>query len=184
MHAINVPSGRGSTTGRYGPSTKVWVLLLVRHGPRASWRVLTNHRVNRPVRFGFSRVALGYHPGPDVRVVLTRPASSGPIRWSSVPVAPGPSCARSSRPAPVDPRLAAAVALEEEHGPRSPEGFTNDPLTDVVWVHLTGLSLHVSHDGRLSFLARSRPSEETPLFEVVDVVLPLFLAATAVASGA
>lgn len=46
--------------------------------------------------------------------------------------------------------------------------------------------LYVSPDGRLSFRAlfTIRRSRTAPLFEVVDVVLPFYLAVTAIASGA
>ena len=93
-----------------------WVLLLVRRGPRAFWRRLTHAPCRSALRFGFSTVAHGYRPEPDVAVVLTPPG----------PVEPGPSIISPRRVrdfvrtvvgAPSEPRLDALVALEEEHGP-------------------------------------------------------------------
>jgi hypothetical protein len=186
-----------------------WVLLLVRRGPRAFWRGLTNAPYRSALLFGFSTVAQGYHPEPDVEVVLTPP---GPLeRHASIisarrvrdfvrAIAPGAS---------PDPRLNALVALEEEHGPRD---LTGDHLRDAEGAPTCGPFLNVEASGRLSLRTRSihRPpfpdahlfavdpwSDAEPLFmdtdplydtdalfDVVDVLLPLYLAATAISSGA
>ncbi len=161
-----------------------WVLLLVRRGPRAVWKRLTHAPVIRPANFGFSRIARGYDRGPDIKVTLTPPGLREPA-----PLIVSPSrvrnFARDVFPAdPPNPYLAAAVAMEEEHG--TPP-LTGDPLRDIAWVSMGPLLLCVAPDGGLSLQARSihrSPSEDAALFDVVDVVLPLYLAATAISSGA
>jgi hypothetical protein len=185
-----------------------WVLLLIRRGPRAFWGGLTHAPYRSSLRFGFSTVAQGHHPEPDVAVMLTPPRAVEPdpsiisprqVRNFVRAVAPG---------APPDPRLDALVALEEEHG--SPT-LTGDPVSDAAGAHTCGPYLRVDSTGRLSFRTRSihrppfedahlfedpfsdseplfldeDPSYDTdPLFDVVDVMLPLYLAATAISSGA
>jgi hypothetical protein len=185
-----------------------WVLLLVRRGPRAFWSRLTHAPYRSSLRFGFSTVAQGYRPEPDVAVVLTPPGTVEPdpsfisprqVRNFVRTVVPG---------APPEPRLGALVALEEEHG--SP-GLTGDPVRDAAGARTCGPYLSVDAVGRLSLRTRSihRPSFEDahlfedpfsdsdplfldrdplydtdPLFDVVDVLLPLYLAATAISSGA
>lgn len=161
-----------------------WVLLLVRQGPRAVWKRLTHAPVVRPANFGFSRIALGYDRGPDIKVTLTPPGLRQPD-----PLTVSPSRVRAFVrevfPAdPPNPSLDAAVGIEEEHG--TPP-LTGNLIRDVVWASMGHLLLHVSPDGGLSLQARSihrRPSEDAALFDVVDVVLPLYLAATAISSGA
>ena len=85
------------------------------------------------------------------------------------------------------------MALEEEHGPLGAEGFEYDPFKHDIWGDLAGVLFHVSATGDLSFRSRSicrspvqdaPPSEEAPLFDVVDVVLPFYIATAAIASGA
>jgi hypothetical protein len=186
-----------------------WVLLLVRRGPRAFWRRLTHAPYRSALRFGFSTVASGYHPEPDVAVVLTPSGAVGPdpsiisprrVRDFVRSVVPG---------APSEPRLDALVALEEEHGPN---GLTGDPLRDAAGARTCGPYLSVDANGRLSLRTRTihRPSFEDahsfhfgrfsepeprfldddplydtdPLFDVVDVLVPLYLAATGISSGA
>ena len=186
-----------------------WVLLLVRRGPRAFWNCLTHVPYRSALCFGFSTVAQGYHPGPDVAVVLTPPGTVEPnpsiisprqVRSFVRTVAPG---------APSEPRLDALVALEEEHGPH---GLSGDPLQDACGASTCGPFLSVGPTGRLSLRTRSihRPPFEDahlfevgpfsdseplfmdedpfydtdPLFDVVDVLLPLYLAASAISSGA
>lgn len=170
-----------------------WALLLIRRGPRAFWGRLTRQPFYHHAHFGFSPVALGYPEGPDVIATLT-PRS---------PRHPDPSVVSPSRvrallhevfPAsPLDPYLSADVALEEEHGPRSAEGFDYDPFRHDIWGDLAGVLFHVSATGHLSFRSRSicrppvqgaPPSEEAPLFDVVNVVVPFYIATTAIASGA
>jgi hypothetical protein len=94
---------------------------------------------------------------------------------------------------PLDPNLRAAVALEEEHGPLSAESFEYNPFQHDIWGDLAGVLVHVSATGHLSFQSRSicRPpvhgaprSKEAPLLDVVDVVLPFYIATTAIACGA
>ena len=185
-----------------------WVLLLVRRGPRAFWGRLTHAPFRTSLRFGFSTVAQGWRPEPDVAVVLTPPGTVEPdpsiisprqVRNFVRTVAPG---------APPDPRLDALVALEEEHGT---SGLTGDPVSDAEGARTCGPYLSVDAKGRLSLRTRSihRPPYEDahlfedpfsdseplfmdhdpfydtdPLFDVVDVLLPLYLAATAISSGA
>ena len=186
-----------------------WVLLLVRRGPRAFWRRLTHAPIRSALRFGFSTVAHGYRPEADVAVDLTPswPVDRDPsiisprrVRDFVRTVVPG---------APAEPRLDALVALEEEHGPAS---LTGDPVQDAAGAQTCGPYLSVEANGRLSLRTRSihRPSFEDarrfgagrfsdpeplfwdedplydtdPLFDVVDVLLPLYLAATAISSGA
>jgi hypothetical protein len=172
-----------------------WVLLLIRRGPRAVWRRICSAPHTHPANFGFSNVALGYDSHLDVGVVLT-PAGR---------VEPDPSIISPRRmrdfvcdtfPAePVAPRLVALVSLEEEYGPRTREGFTGREISDYMGAPMGPVYLSVSAVGRLSMTARHiyRPpsedtywptSEDTTLFEVVDVMLPLYLAASAIASGA
>ena len=170
-----------------------WVLLLVRRGPRAFWREATCGPFYHHAHFGFSRIALGFPEGPDVLAVLTP--------WG--PRHPDPSVISPARvrdflhgvfpESPLDPYLSADVALQEEHGPRSAEGFEYDPFRHDIWGDLAGVLFHVSATGHLSFQSRSicRPlvqgapaSEEAPLFDVVDIVLPLYIATAAIASGA
>jgi hypothetical protein len=99
-----------------------WVLLLVRRGPRAFWGALTHAPYWSSLRFGFSTVAQGFRPEPDVALVLTPPGtveadpsiiSPRQVRNFVRTVAPG---------VPPDPRLDALVALEEEHGSPSLTG--------------------------------------------------------------
>ena len=170
-----------------------WVLQLVRRRPRAFWREATQGPFYHRAHFGFSRIALGYPDGSDVIAVLT---PRGPRH-------PEPSVISPSRvrdllhgvfPAsPLDPYISAAVALEEEHGLVGAEGFAYDPFTHAIWGDLAGVLFHVSATGDLSFQSRSirclpvqgaPPSEEDPLFDVLDVVLPLYIATAAIASGA
>ena len=108
-----------------------------------------------------------------------------------------------------EPRLDALVALEEEHGLRPLSG---DPVRDAAGASTCGPFLSLVATGQLSLRTRSihRPSFEDahrfhfrlssdpeplfldpdplydtdPLFDVVDVLLPLYLAATAISSGA
>jgi hypothetical protein len=186
-----------------------WVLLLVRRGPRAFWRGLTNAPYRSALCFGFSTVAQGYRPEPDVKVVLTPP---GPVEPDPSIISPRQVRAfvRTIAPAvPSEPRLEALVALEEEHGPY---GLSGDPLHDACGASTCGPFLSVGPTGRLSLRTRSihRPPFEDahlfevgpfsdseplfmdqdplydtdPLFDVVDVLLPLYLAATSIASGA
>jgi hypothetical protein len=186
-----------------------WVLLFVRRGPRAFWARLTHAPYRSTLRFGFSTIAQGYNAGPDVAVVLTPPGPPEPdpgiisprrVRDFVRAVVPG---------ATSEPRLDALVALEEEHGH---SGLTGDPVRDAMGARAGGPYLSVDATGRLSLRTRSihRPSfEDThrfyvgrfsdpeprfldddplydtdPLFDVVDVLLPLYLAATAVSNGA
>ncbi len=95
-----------------------WVLVLVRRGPRAFWRRLTHAPYRSALCFGFSTIAQGYHPEPDVAVVLTPP---GPFEPDPSIISPRRVRAfvRAMAPGtPPDPRLDALVALEEEHGLR------------------------------------------------------------------
>jgi hypothetical protein len=94
---------------------------------------------------------------------------------------------------PLDSYLRANVALEEEHGPLRAQGFDYDPFKHDIWGDLFGVLFHVSATGHLSFRSRSicrppvqdaPPSEGAPLFGVVDVVLPFYIATAAIASGA
>jgi hypothetical protein len=185
-----------------------WILPLVRRGPRGFWRRLTHAPYRSTLCFGFSTVAQGYHPGPDVALVL-RPGAVEPdpsiispsqVRAFVRTVVPG---------APLEPRLDALVALEEEHGLQPLSG---DPLHDACGASTCGPFLSIGPTGRLSLRTRSihRPPYEDahlfdpgsfwdseplfmdvdpfydtdPLFDVVDVLLPLYLAATAIANGA
>jgi hypothetical protein len=87
--------------------------------------------------------------------------------------------------APLAPQLVAAAALEEEFGPRAREGFTGQ--NDHMGAPLGSVYLSISAFGRLTITARSihgSPSEGITLFEAVEVMLPLYLAASAVTSGA
>jgi hypothetical protein len=186
-----------------------WALLLLRRGPRVFWRHLTRAPYRSPLYFGFSTVALGYRPGPDVELVLTplSPLEPDPsiisprqVRAFVRAIAPG---------APPEPRLDALVALGEEHGPQPLSG---DPLHDACGASICGPFLSVGPTGLLSLRNRSihRPAFEDahrfevgpfsdseplimdedpfydtgPLFDVVDVLLPLYLAAIAISSGA
>ena len=184
------------------------MLLLVRRGPRAFWGRLTHAPFRTSLRFGFSTVAQGFRPEPDVAIVLTPPGKVEPdpsiisprqVRNFVRTVAPG---------APPDPRHDALVVLEEEHGSPS---LTGDPVRDAEGARTCGPYLSVDATGRLSLRTRSihRPPYEDahlfedpfsdseplfldydpfydtdPLFDVVDVLLPLYLAATAISSGA
>ena len=181
-----------------------WVLLLVRRGPRAFWRGLIYAPYRSALRFGFSTVAQGYPAGPDVAVALTAPE---PVEPDPSIISPRQVRAfvRGVVPAaPPEPRLDALVALEEEHGPQD---LTGDPLRDAVGARAGGPYLSVDAKGRLSLRTRSihRPPFEDahlfddlfsdteplfldedplydtdPLFDVVDVLLPLYLATTAI----
>src|ERR1700728_2033228 len=170
-----------------------WFLLLVRRGPRAFWREATRAPFYHHAHFGFSRIALGYSEGPDVMAVLT---PGGPRR-------PDPAVVSPSRVrdflhevfpgSPLDASLSAAAALEEEHGPFSAEGFEYDPFKHDIWGDVAGVLVHVSATGDLSFRSRSicrppvqgaPPSEEAAFFDIVDVVLPFYMATAAIASGA
>ena len=132
-----------------------WVLLLIRRGPRAFWREATRWPFYHRAHFGFSRIALGYSEGPDVKAVLTL---RGPRH-------PDPSVVSPSRmrdflhevfPAsPLDPYLSANVALEKEHGPLSAAGFEYDPFRHDIWGDLAGVLFHVSATCDLSFQSRS-----------------------------
>jgi hypothetical protein len=192
------PSGPGS---RVGPA------------PRSPWPAsvlgtLTHASFRSSLRFGFSTVAEGYRPQPDVAVVLTPSGTVEPdpsiispcqVRKFVRTVAPG---------APRDPRLDALVALEEEHGTPN---LTGDRVRDAAGARTCGPYLSVGATGRLSLRTRSiyRPPFEDfhlfedpfsdseslfldqdplydtdPFFDVVDVLLPLYLAATAISSDA
>ena len=179
-----------------------WVLILVRRGPYALWRALIHAPYRSTLCFGFSTVAQGYRPEPDVAVVLSPPGPAMPdptiisprqVRHFIRTVAPG---------APSDPRLDARVALEEEHGLAH---LTGDPLRDGIGVPVCGSFLRLDATGRLSLRARRihRPPfenahlledplsdseplflDEDPLFDAVDVLWPLYLATVAISSGA
>ena len=173
-----------------------WVLLLVRRGPGAVWRSICRAPRTPAANFGFSNVALGHNSHLDVRVILTPfgrvepdPSIISPRRMRDF--------VRDTFPAePLAPRLVALVALEEEYGPQTREGFTGREITDYMGAPMgRPVYLSVSAVGRLSLTARHiyRPPsedtyqptfEDTTLFEVVDVMLPLYLAASAIASGA
>ena len=186
-----------------------WVLVLVRRGPRAFWRRLTHAPYRSALCFGFSTIAQGYHPEPDVAVVLTPP---GPVQPDPSIISPRQVRAfvRAMAPGtPPEPRLDALVALEEEHGLGPLSG---DPVRDAAGARTCGPYLSIRATGQLSLRTRSihRHSYEDahrfhvvlssdpeplfldpdplydtdPLFDVVDVLLPLYLAATAVSSGA
>jgi hypothetical protein len=144
-----------------------------------------HHPVIRPLHYGFSRIAQGSPRTYDVSVVLTPPG--GQLEPHPLIVSPARVRAflREIFPgAPGDPYLEARIALEEEHGPRD---LTGDMFRDDIWASMGDLSLHLDPDGRIAFLARTiarPPSEDMPLFDIVDVVLPVYLAATAISSGA
>jgi hypothetical protein len=184
-----------------------WAFLLLRRGPRTFWRGVTHAPYSSPLRFGLSTVADGYGPSADVAVVLNRAGPLDPdpsiisarrLRAFVRTVVPG---------AAADARLNALVALKEEHGPRT---LTGDPVRDAQGTRTCGPYLSVEATGWLSFHTRSihRPPYEdahlfedpwsdaeplfmdtdplydtVPLFDVVDVLLPLHLAAVAVSSG-
>lgn len=156
---------------------------------------------------GSPRSPRGSAPSPTSRLSLPRPEPSRPTRPSSARA----RCPTSYAPLPggsPDPRLDALVALEEEHGSPS---LTGDPVRDAEGARTCGPYLSVDAKGRLSLQTRTihRPPYEDarlfedpfsdseplfmdhdsfydsdPLFDVVNVLLPLYLAATAISSGA
>ena len=94
---------------------------------------------NRPVRFGFPRAFLGLHPGSDVSVVLTPP---GERRTGLLTIRPHGVRAlpREVVPAvPLDPSVWPPSTSSKGASIRSLEGFTNDPLTDRLWVRTAGV---------------------------------------------
>jgi hypothetical protein len=154
------------------------VLLLVRRGPRAFWREATRGPFNhRPISgFPVSPSVSPRHPEPSV----ISPSGARDFLHEVFPASP------------LDPYLSANVALEEEYGPRSAEGFEYDAFRHDIWGDLAGVLFHVSGTGHLSFRSRSICPSTRPrapalggasLFDVVDVLLPFDVATAAIASG-
>jgi hypothetical protein len=164
-----------------------WVLLLIRKGPRGVWRRLSHAPVMRPGILGWSTVARGLRPDPDVRIALYPMGKEQPNLQFIDPLHVRAFLAEVLPGRPLDPHLAARVAMTEEHGPRSPKGFTGYELEDYIWLMAGDLRMMFSARGRLSISAASvhrPPSADSPLFDVVDVLLPLYVALVAVSSGA
>jgi hypothetical protein len=164
-----------------------WFFLLIRKGPRCVWRRLTQAPVTRPGHLGYSRVARGYLPGHDVVIALYPQGTVDPhpqfidplhVRDFLTEVLPG---------WPLAPHLAARVAMTEEHGPRSSVCFTGYGPRDDLSVNGGDLEFGFLGYGRLYIAATSvhrPPSDDHPLFDVVDVLRPLYLVLVDASSGA
>ncbi len=163
------------------------LLLLMQKGPGGVWRRLTRAPVTRPGVLGWSRVARGLAPDPDVQIALHPMGAEKPNPQFIDPLHVRAFLAEVLPGRPLDPRLAARVAMTEEHGPRSWEGFNGYDPEDYLWVSAGDLQMTFSARGHLSISANSlhrSPSADCALFEVADVLLPLYVALIAVSSGA
>jgi hypothetical protein len=164
-----------------------WFWLLVRKGPRGVWRRLRKAPVTWSGILGYSRIARGDPAGPDVEITIypegsveQRPQVIDPrhMRAFLGEMLPG---------RPVDPHFAARVPLTHEPGPRSTAGFAIFDPQGYFWVEVDDLDFKFASTGLVAIAASSvhgLPSDDRPLFDVVDLLLPLYLGLVAVSSGA
>jgi hypothetical protein len=164
-----------------------WVFLLIRKGPRGVCRRLCRAPVTQPGHLGWSTVARGLRPDPDVSISLYPSGPERPDPRFIDPLRVRAFLGQVLPGHPMDPRLTARVALTQEHGPRTSNEFTGYGLEDYLWLTAGDLSILFSARGHLAMSANSLhrpPSADRSLFEVVEVLLPLYVAMIAVSSGA